>query len=60
MYYFNVSLNPGLKLRQGKRPLLWPLRRCSALKGNNRIRFVFFLTETLMRRPTGNPCTILT
>ncbi len=26
----------------GKRPLLWPLRRCSALKGNNRIRFVFF------------------
>ncbi len=35
-------INPGLKLRQGKRPLLWPLRRCSALKGNNRIRFVFF------------------
>ncbi len=26
----------------GKAPLLWPRRRCSALKGNNRIRFVCF------------------
>ena len=44
----------------GKTPSFMLPHRFFASRGNNRIRFVCLPPATLMRRPTGNPCTILT
>ena len=44
----------------GKAPSFMATPPLFRLEGKQQIRFVCFLTETLMRRPTGNPCTILT